>query len=90
MEVVLYQEATGCDVSGFGCAGCLGGQERSSGGHSVGVLRTVAVQPENDDGEEELRRAQGDHEVHAHLGWCCRRDCVEFVATALQSFDCGV
>ncbi len=34
----------------------------------VGVPHTIAIQAEDQNSEEELRRAQGDHEVDAHSG----------------------
>ena len=31
------------------------------------MRRTISVEPQSEQSEEKLRRAQGDHEVHAHL-----------------------
>lgn len=33
----------------------------------VGVPHTIAIQAENQNGKEELRRAQGNHKVHPHV-----------------------
>ena len=57
---------------------------------------TISAQRENEDGKEQLRCAQGDHEVHSHLEYVVfcsvvlyraagTKECIEFVATARQS-----
>lgn len=55
---------------------------------------TISVEREHEDGKEELRCAQGDHEIHAHCGYVLlyraagMKECGEFVATARQSTLC--
>ena len=40
-------------------------------GEGSALRNTISVEPQSEKSEEKLHRAQGDHEVHAHLVFDC-------------------